>query len=263
MSRTAALLLAATLVTLPLAGRAEEPEPIEPDRAGAATGTRTVGAGRIQLETGLEYGHERIGGRPSERRFAVQVGVRAGLSDALELRAEGEPLVGLRGPDEDTGTGDVVLSAKWRFLDGAEGAWPPALGVLPFVKLPVAGEPIGSGKTDFGVMVLASFDLPGKVGLDLDAGLAAVGQSRPGGHLLQALLALGLSRDLVERVTAFTDVFYASRDERDGRDRVGLDAGLVWRPTPNVALDGSVVTSLAGAGPDWALRGGVSVRLGR
>jgi hypothetical protein len=41
-----------------------------------------------------------------------------------------------------------------------------------------------------------------------------------------------------------------------------LDLGVIWRPTRNVALDASAVTALAGRGPDWALRAGVSVRFG-
>ena len=46
-------------------------------------------------------------------------------------------------------------------------------------------------------------------------------------------------------------------------DRVQLDAGIVWRLARDVALDASGVTSLAGPGPDWAVRAGVSVRFGR
>jgi hypothetical protein len=91
----------------------------------------------------------------------------------------------------------------------------------------------------------------------------AVGQLHPDGYLLQALVAAGLSRDVAESVTLFTDLVYASRDERVGRDSVLVDLGAVWRPTRNIALDASVVTSLAGSGPDWAVRGGVSVRFGR
>jgi hypothetical protein len=249
---------------LPLgAGAAEEPEPIAPDRAGASLSTTTVGRGAVQVETGLAYERQRIAGSPSDRRFSVEAAVRAGVSDRLEVRVEGEPLVRLRGADDDTGPGDVSLSAKYRFLETEEGSWRPSLGVLPFVKLPVAEAPIGSGKTDFGALLLASFALPGQVSVDADAGLATIGQSRPGGYLLQAIVAAGASRDLASWLTLFSDVLYTSRDERAGRDSVVLDAGLVWRPRRDVAVDASAVTSLAGAGPDWAVRAGMSVRFGR
>ena len=99
--------------------------------------------------------------------------------------------------------------------------------------------------------------------LDLNASLAAIGQSRPSGYLLQAVLAAGLSHDVGDWLTLFTDVMYASREERDSRDGVLFDAGVIWRPARDVALDASVVTSLAGRGPDWQVRGGLSLRFGR
>lgn len=262
--RARALAAACALVLLPLAaGAADAPEPIEPDRASASTSTGTVGRGVVQLELGLAYERERIASSRPDRRLTVEAAVRGGVTDRLELRVEGEPLVRLRGAEDDTDHGDVTLGLKYRFRDAPEDGWVPSLGVLPFVKLPVAEAPIGSGKTDVGVLLLASLALPGQVSLDLDAGLTAVGQSRPGGYLLQAVLALGVSRDVAERLTLFSDVVYASRDERGGRDSVTLDAGVAWRVTPDLVLDLSAVTSLAGTGPDWAFRGGASVRFGR
>jgi Putative MetA-pathway of phenol degradation len=259
-----ALAAACALALLPFAARAaDEPEPIVPDRAGASTATSTVGRGAFQLETGLAYGRERIGGSPSARRFTVEANLRGGVTDRFELRVQSDPLVRLRGADDETGYGDVALAAKYRFHDSTDGSWQPSLGVLPLVKLPVAEEPIGSGKTDFGALLLASFALPGGVSLDANAGLAAVGQSRPGGYLLQAIVVAGASRDAAEWLTLFGDLIYASREERSGRDTVVLDGGIIWRPTRNVAIDASAVTSLAGAGPDWALRAGVSIRFGR
>jgi hypothetical protein len=259
--RRAALVLG--LVLLPLGAGAVEVEPISPDRAGFVTGSGTVGAGAVQLEGGVAYGRERIAASPTQRRFGVEVAVRVGLTERLEVGFTGEPVVVQRGGDNVTDHGNFGLTAKYRFLDAAEGSWLPSLAVLPFVTLPVNEPPLGSGKTDVGALLLGSFGLPAHFNLDLNGGLVAVGQSRPSGYLLQGVVAGGLSRDLTDRFTLFSEVLYASRDERDGRDRVSLDAGVIVRPTPAVALDASVVTTLAGSGPEWALRGGVSVRFGR
>jgi Putative MetA-pathway of phenol degradation len=258
------LVAACALALLPLvADAADEPEPIASDRAGASTGTSTVGRGAFQLEAGVAYERERIGGSPSARRFTVETDLRGGVTDRLELRVQGDPLVRLRGAEDETGHGDVTLGAKYRFRDSTDTSWQPSLGVLPLVKLPVADEPIGSGKTDFGALLLASFALPGGVSLDANAGLAAVGQSHPGGYLLQAIVVAGASHNAAEWMTLFGDLIYASRDERGGRDSLVLDGGIIWRPTRDVAVDASAVTSLAGTGPDWALRAGVSIRFGR
>jgi hypothetical protein len=259
------LAAACVLALLPLGAgwAAEEPEPINPDRAGAATSAATVGRGAIQIEAGLAYEHERVAGSPSERRFTVEATLRAGVTERLELRVQGEPLVRLRGAEDATDHGDFGLGAKYRFLDAPEDSWQPSLALLPFVTLPVSEPPIGTGKTDFGALLLASFALPAQMSLDVNAGLAAIGQTRPGGYLLQAIVAAGGSRDLAAGLTLFSDVFYTSRDERASRDSVVLDAGVVWRPTRDVAFDASGVTSLTGPGPDWAVRAGVSVRFGR
>jgi hypothetical protein len=259
-----ALALALALALLPLiAGAAEDEDKVEPDRASLSTGTNTVRRGAAQLEVGFNYGHERMAGAPTEKRFGLETALRVGVAGGLEIGVSAEPLVRLRGPVDDTGNGDFTLLAKYRFFDPPEGSPWPSLGVQPYVKLPVAEEPFGSGKTDFGANLLASFELPGRIGFDVNAGLSAIGQNQPSGYLLQALVAAGLSRDFGGAFTLFTDLLYTSREERDGRDTLLLDGGLVYYPARNVALDASVVTSLAGNAPDWTVRAGISVRFGR
>jgi hypothetical protein len=67
----------------------------------------------------VEYARTRAAARADERRFALQVTARAGLTDRLELRLEGEPLVALRGEDDATGLGDLAVALKYRVLDAA------------------------------------------------------------------------------------------------------------------------------------------------
>ena len=260
-----ALALAVALALLPLAEVAAQDEEatIQPDRSGFSTSAGVVGAGAVQLETGFGYGHQRIGGRPTQTQFSLETALRAGLTKDFEVGVAATPFVRLRGDVDDTGHGDFTLNAKWRFLDSPPGSPWPDLGLQPSVTLPVTEDPFGSGKTTFGAVLLASFDLPAQFSLDLNAGMFAVGQTRPSGYLLQALAALGLSRDFGDAVTLFTDLLYTSRAERDARDTLILDGGVIYRPTRNVALDASVVTSLLGQAPDWTVRAGVSIRFGR
>jgi hypothetical protein len=236
---------------------------LDPDRPDVSSSARTVGAGRVQLESGVLLERTRLAGEPTERRLSVETLLRIGIGERLELRVDAEPLVGLRGAQDATDVGDFEIGAKWRFLDAAESTASPTLALLPFVKLPTAPTPIGTGKADYGLLLAASVDLPADFGLDANAGLAAVGQTRPGGHLLQALVSASLSRKLGGALTAFGEVFYASREEWNGRDQVGVDGGLVWTLRPNVALDAAVGTSLYGRAPDVFVRAGGSVRFGR
>ena len=156
-----------------------------------------------------------------------------------------------------------MLGFKWRFYDPPEGSALPSLGVQPAVKLPTASSPIGTERVDFSAEALASFDLPWALSLDVNAGLAAIAQARPGGYLLQALVAATLSTEIDERWLPFVGLSYVSRATRDGHDTLSIQPGLTWRVTRNAALDVSVQTSLLGRAPDYEVRLGASVRFGR
>ena len=256
------LLLALLLVASPTIALGNDDE-INPDRPDVSTSARPVGRGVIQLESGLEYTRTSLAASPAERRFAVQTTLRVGLTDALEARLEGEPLVRLRGPDDDTGFGDFTIGVKYRLYQPPPDSPWPALGLLPFVKLPTAQSPIGSEEPDGGLVGLASFALPGDVDLDVNAGVVALGQRDPGGILVQALVSASVSYPLSKRLRGFAEFFFATREERQAKDQAGIHAGILYVLTPSFALDASVLTSLFGQAPDYGLRAGMSVRFGR
>ena len=258
------LILGCVLVLLVGSGAAAaEGDAIDPDRPDLSFSAKTVGAGRVQLETGVLYERTRTAAEPTERRLLAETTLRIGVGDRFELRVDSEPIVRLSGAEDATDVGDFRLGAKWRFLDAVEGALGPALALLPFVKLPTAPTPIGTGKPDYGLLLLATVELPADFALDANAGVVAIGQTRPSGYLVQALVSASLSRKLGAAVTTFGEIFYASREEWSGRDQVALDAGVVWTVLPNLALDAAVGTSLYGRAPDVFVRAGGSVRFGR
>ena len=242
---------------------AEEPTRIQTDRPSVSNSTSTVLPGALQIEGGVDYSVSRVSGGSDERQFQLGAMLRAGLTDRLEVRLDGAPLVRLRGAEDDTGFGDPTLSLKYRFLDVREGSWWPSLGLLPFVKLPIARAPIGSERVDFGVTALASVDLTWQLGLDANVGLAAIGQSNGDAFRLHEVVSAALSRQIGERWSTYVEVFYSSPSERGAHDIVGLDAGIQFFLTPRLALDASAETSFGGPGPDYAFRAGMSVRLGR
>jgi hypothetical protein len=131
----------------------------------------------------------------------------------------------------------------------------------PLVKIPTARTPIGSGRLDAGALLLADQDLPWEMQLTVNAGLVVAGQLH--GALLQGLASALLSREFWGRLSPFLERFFASREERDGHDTVGLDAGVVYLVTRRVALDAAVAMTLNRHRPDYALRTGVSLLVGR
>jgi hypothetical protein len=244
------------------AATAAESERIQTDRPSFSSSASTVRPGAVQIETGVDYSRTSIGGSPAEKQFTLEVTLRAGLTERLELRLEGDALVVTRGREDDTGNGDLFLEAKHRFFDAREGSWWPSLGVLPFVKFPIAHAPHGTNIPDFGVIGLASFVLPWRLSLDANFGVGGTAQ-RPSGYMAQGLVSAALGRDLGERWSTYVEVFYMSAAERGGRESVNLDAGVQFFVIPQLALDAAAQTSLAGSGPDYLFRGGLSVRFGR
>jgi hypothetical protein len=170
---------------------------VETDRPDVSNSTHTVPVRALQVELGLEYARSHNDAR--ERRLALQTTLRTGLSGGLELRLDGEPLVRLKEDSDHFGLGDLALGLKARLFEPQAGQGWPALGVQPFVKLPTARTPLGSGRLDGGVLILADQDLPWEMQLTVNAGLV-VGQ--PHGALVQDLASASLARELWGRLNS-------------------------------------------------------------
>jgi hypothetical protein len=256
-----AIVAAVTLVGLWAA--AALAQDINPDRPDLTTSAEVVPAGALQIETGLEYARERVGGAATERQLSVQGVLRLGLTPALEISIEGEPFLWLRAAADDHGSGDYTLGLKYRFFAPAPDGGGPALALKPFVKLPTAREPLGSERPDFGALLLMSVALPWSLSLDANAGVAAIGQRRPEGFIPQGIASASLSWAVTERLSSITELFLATKEERGGRDSLLATVALMYRVTPRLALDAGMRTTITGQGPDWSAFIGLSVRLGR
>ena len=256
--RRAVLALAMLLLAESPALGQERP-PINTDRPGVGTSAELVPRSALQLETGLDYSRERKGGEPTEHRGAVALSIRYGLLDGLELRLDSEPVVTLQNGEHVTDVGDFSLGVKWRLLDGVDSTLTPTLSLFPSVKLPTAPDPIGNERVDASVIGLASWQA-GRISVDFNAGLFAVAQHRPAGYLLAAFLVAAVGAEVAEHVTLGGSISYASRTERDGHDGVSATVGMSWRLTRDLAVDGAVITTFWGRGPDIRLQTGLSVR---
>ncbi len=233
---------------------------IAPDRPELSESARLLRRGFVQLESGLVFSRERRADLPAEKRFEAETDLRIGLLHDVELNLGWDPLVTVWGREDATGVGDVRLGVRYRFVEGIEDElWPPHMAVKVFAKLPTMCEPIGSGRPDFGVLLLASFELPDDFELEVNVGAAAVGQTRSNRFLGQAIATASLSRDITQSMFWFLELLFNSREEEDGREHFAVNAGLVYRLTRDIAIDAGFQTSVAGRGPDYVARTGLSV----
>ena len=239
-----------------------EEDLIPTDRPSISTSTVTVPPGALQIESGVEYSRSRVSHGQTEQQVLVDVLLRTGITSRLEARLDINPVVWLKDEDSHVGFGDVTISVKYRFFDSPEGSWWPSLGVLPFVKLPTARSPIGSERVDIGCTAIATFDLPWRLSLDVNVGLAGIGQSEGAYFLLQETVSAALTRQITDRWAMYGELFYSSPSERHTRDVVGFDTGVQFLILPRVALDMAVQVARGTPGPDFAVRAGLSVRFG-
>ncbi len=81
------------------------------------------------------------------------------------------------------------MSLKYRLLDAPEGTAWPALAVQPLIIFPTGEAHLVSDQISFGLIGIASSDLPAALHVDVNAGLIAVGQTAPSGYLPQGLVS--------------------------------------------------------------------------
>ena len=181
--RNAPALAAALLVLMASVSSALAAE-IESDRPELTESAKLVPRGAVQLETGLEYSRERQAGQPTEKTFGIGGDLRIGLGSGVELNVGWQPLVRVRGSQDDTGVGDVTLGVRYRFVEG---------------------------------LLLASLELPYDFEQEVNLGAAAIGQTRPNGYLAQGIATASLSRDLTSSLVGFLELLFTTRDERGAR----------------------------------------------
>jgi hypothetical protein len=254
------------LATLWLLGPGPTPaaaQDINPDRPDLTTSAELVPAGSLQLETGIEYERARTGGQPTGQLLSTQAVLRAGILRVLELSIEGEPFDWQRTDREASGSGDYTLGVKYRLFTPSEGSTAPIVSVKPFVKLPTASAPIGSERPDVGALLLVTFALPKDLTLDTNWGVAALGQRHPEGFIPQGIASASLTTPVTDRLSAITELFFATKEERDSRASLRTTLAIMYKVTPRLALDGGVRTTLVGPGPDWSVFVGLSARFGR
>ena len=255
--------LGATVWLLGLGPAGAAAQDINPDRPDITTSAELVPAGALQLETGIEYQRARAGGQPTGQLLSTQAVLRAGVLPVLELSIEGEPFDWQRTDREASGGGDYTLGVKYRLFTPAEGSAAPLVSVKPFVKLPTASAPIGSERPDVGALLLVTFLLPKGLSLDTNWGAAALGQRHPDGFIPQGIASASLTTPVTDRLSAITELFFNTREERDSRASLRTTLAVMYKVTPRLALDGGVRTTLVGPGPDWSVFVGLSARFGR
>ena len=263
--KTRILLIAIAAPFAASGAAASEDEPICAGRPGLASATCTVPAGRFQLESGIaDWSRDRSGGTTANELVVAATDLKYGLSGRSHIELALVPFVRSKVRDgasteSASGFGDLTVRYLHR-ITGDEAAL--AVALYPFVKLPTAGQPIGNGRWEGGLVVPVDFSLPGtpfSVTVSPEAGWAA--DEDGDGHHLSLGHAAGISAEVTDRLSVALEVSQGWDWDPAGTTRETLGGvSAAFLLNPDFQLDGGVNAGLNRTAPDLQFYFGAAKR---
>jgi hypothetical protein len=233
---------------------------INADRPGIADGSGVVGAGRLQVEAGLQR-EWRDDGEARERLTYMPALLRIGIDDHWEARVEGNTFGWQNQSDTASSIGamPVSLGVKYHVAGNGESG-NPGLSVIARVFPRSGAGAFGTHRATGDVRLVADVALTPDWSVTPNIGVARQ-EDDAGRQFNTALLAGTLTYAASKQLNVFVDTGMQSREERHGRKQVIVDTGVAYVLTPDVQLDATIGRGTHGATPPRVYASaGVSVR---
>ncbi len=247
--------------------------PLSPDRPNLTESPHTVDAGCFQLEMDFLLAER-------EDRdvtfFFVPMNLKIGVASFLDLEIVLRPLVARpsatsvgagSGGVRELGYADPVFRAKIALLGNDRG--PFALGLLPFVQVPIEGssvEPGPSGEIDRAweggvALPMAAEELPWELSLGAMVAADAVQDDDRAGHHLGLLATITVERPVVGSLSAGLEVAVRARFDDDFQIPVTLDAALLYAVHDDLVLDAGAFVGVTRDAPEVVAFAGITSRI--
>lgn len=261
-----ALVLVCSFKVMPSA-HAQPTDPddyINPDRPGLADGSNVVGAGRFQVEAGIEQNYYHGNGGNSQALFIPTL-LRLGLDKSLEVRLEGNTYTWTRAYDpiqgvtRDAGMTPTSIGVKYQFAES--GGWArPSMGVILRLFPPSGSGNFKTAHATGDFRLVADWDFASEWSLNPNVGFADYEDNaqRP---YTAALFALTLNYNPSKALNLFVDTGVQSPETKYGKTSVIFDIGVAYIIGRDLQLDFSVGSGAAGVtSPSLFLSAGISQR---
>lgn len=262
MKKSAAIGCVALIAVAPgtFAGQDQDGD-ISADRPGIADSSEVVGAGRFQIETGLQREAGKAGD-PPERSTLLPTLLRFGLGERWEARLESDVYAWMR---IDSASGEraqavapASLGFKYRFHDGDGGN--PSVGAIVRVSPPSGTKSLRTQRTTGDLRLAADWELTPRWSLNPNAGVA-IEEDDDGRRFSALVLAATLAYRPSSRLELFVDTAVQRPEFRGAGSAIVHDAGLAYRIGRNVQVDFSLGRGGAGAtAPRRFVAAGISLR---
>lgn len=212
----------------------------------------SVERGQFELEMGVAYEYDsdcKHWDYPVGLTYGLGAEVEAGIGfggqfEELTERAadSGEEMC-----TREDGIGDLIIGAKWRFLD--ESAWCPRQALAPSVKFPTADDAkgLGSGETDYDLMWVASKQLGAKLGAHINIGYSWIGGAD------EDVLHYGAAMDyrLTDAIQWVGEISVEKELVGGSDTAVQYKTGFRWNPWENLTFDIVGGSKISGDAPNF------------
>lgn len=266
--------LAAMIYAMPTVAGAQSTTPASlPDTAAPALCTDrptksnavcTVPAGMIQIESDLpNWTRNTDAGTRTDVLLYANPYVKLGLGPDTDVEANIAPYVDIRTHtgstvDHARGVGDLYIRLKQRFTDPSR---PLQVGIIPFVKAPVAKRGIGNREWEGGVALPVQYSLSGGWTLTTGPELDVLADGDGSGKHVQLVATANVAKALSPKLTAYAELWTAQNYDPAGTSRqYSADLAVAYLLTPTVQLDLGGNFGLNRTTPDAQITFGVSTR---
>lgn len=243
------------------------------DRPDTTESPHTVDAGHLQLELSFvdwTYDRRNDDGVTTRSLAVAPVLIKFGLLNSVDLQIGLDPYTHTRTKDRATGDtdsgdgfGDTLVRVKFNLWGNDapdESMGGTSLAIMPFVSFPTATSGLGSGQTDWGIIVPLGMELPG--GFDLGAMIEFdVSRSEQDDRtVVDFVHTITLGHAIAGDLNGYIEYAGFANLNHDERYRGYFDFGLTYGLTDDIQLDGGARVGLTRASDDIGLFVGLSMR---
>jgi hypothetical protein len=235
------------------------------DRPDQTESPYTVDAGHVQVEmdfVNVIYDRHSSDGVRSETWNVAPVNLKIGLHNRVDLQVILDNYLDVRTRESGVekrhrGFGDITARLKIN-LWGNDGGR-TALGIMPFVKIPLDASDLRNGETEGGLIIPFAAELPGGWSLGVMTEVDFVSDGT-GGYDTEWLNSITFSRDLTERLGFYVEFVAVVGTARGFEWQGQADTGITFAVSDDIQLDCGCNFGLTRSAPDFQPFAGISVR---
>ncbi len=231
---------------------ANDDDPINPDRPGIADGSNVVGAGRFQIEMGIQQENRKSAGTDTRTLFIPTL-LRFGLGKNLELRVEGNTYTWTKesspgqGATRSKGMAPTSIGFKIHFADAIDSQRPSLGAIVRFFPRSGTGD-LRTSRATGDLRIAADWDISPQWSLNPNIGIGLYEDDAQ--RLYTAgLAALTLTYISSKALSLFIDTGLQFPETKHGRTAAIIDIGAAYVIGQDLQLDFSAGSRAAGETP--------------